>query len=127
RGLAAACRLEVDACGYAERASGAELHSRFGNRIATFDHDLINASRCLALGTERLIDLRGVDTQRRFRRRSLRRAERSLALRQLLLDCGRDLCRIAMTRDVAIECFRIRAEQMIVDGGDLEAASDHLA
>ena len=52
--------------------------------------------------------------------------QRRLAFGKRVMDRGRQLDGIAMAADMHVEGRRAGAQQMIVDGGDLEAACDHL-
>ena len=52
--------------------------------------------------------------------------ERRLAFGKRVADRGRHFDRIAVAADMHVEGRRTRAQQVIVDGGDVEAALDHL-
>jgi hypothetical protein len=81
-GLAAAGRLEADGRCHTGGSGGRELHSVLGDRIAARHRELIDAAIGLPLDADDLIELGGVEIDRRRRGRGRRRCQRRLALRQ---------------------------------------------
>jgi hypothetical protein len=73
-----------------------------------------------------MVELRGIEIDCRRRRRQSRHCHRRLADGQRIMDHGSHLGRVAMAADVHIEGSRAGTQQMIVHGGDLQAAFDHL-
>ena len=125
RGLAAPGGLEVDGVGAAQRSG--DLQPHFDDRVAPRHAELVDAAIRGAFDADDLIEFCGIEIDRGRRRWiGRRRIERCLALAQGRANHGRHLCGIAMAADMHVEGGGRGAQDMIVDGGDLEAAVQQL-
>ena len=50
---------------YAHRSDGSELHPALGDRIAAGNAELVDAAVVLSLGADDLVELRGIEIDRR--------------------------------------------------------------
>ena len=103
---------------------GVELHAAFGDRIPARHCQLVDAAVGLSLDADDLVDLRGVEIDRRRRRGRSRRLHRRLALAQRIADRGREFLGIAVPADVHVEGRGRAAKNVVVDRRDLQAVGD---
>ncbi len=121
-GAGSAQRLEVDRDG---RPHGRRrLHAAAVDRLAPRKVVLQDAAVQLALGADRTVDGRNVELGRDGRGRSGRRRSREgcVAQGQARVQGGCELHRIAVRFHVHVHGRRFGAQQVVVQGGDLEAA-----
>src|SRR5215216_389162 len=126
-GLAAAGRLEVDCRRYSHRTGRSNLHSILIHRIAPRYAELVDTTVCLSLRANDLIELGGIEVNGRRRRWSRRGGKGSLAFAQCCPKCGSQFHRIAVAADVHVKGGGVGAQQMVVDGSDLQTVLDQLA
>ena len=86
------------------------------DRITARHVELIDSAIGLALRADDLIELRGVEIDRRLRRRG-RTREGRLAFRKRIADRGRDLHRIVMAADVHLVGRGTSAQHVIMGTG----------
>ena len=100
RNLTRARRLEVDGIRRSHRFG--DLHTAILDRLRAGNTKLIDATVHLALVAQGLVDRRGVEIDRRGRRRGISRSgsKRRLALRERCVQRSGELHRVAMTEDV---------------------------
>src|SRR5215469_832719 len=126
RGLSAAGWLKAKPRRYTQRADWCDHHSGFGDWVTPWHRKLIDAAIGLALDTNDLVKLRGVEINRRRGSRRSRRLERGLAVRQGRADRRCHLDRIAATADVQVEGRGVRTKQVIMYRRDLDPVLDQL-
>ena len=124
--LAATGGLKTDGYRHAHRPHRADLHAIFHDWITAWHGELIDAAVCLSFDADDLIKLCGVEIDGwRWHRGGCR--EWGLApRRQGFPNNQSHPCGIAMASNVHVERSGRGAQQVIVNGGDLKAAFDHL-
>ena len=94
--------------------------------IAARHVELIDAAVGLPLGADDLVELRGIEIDGGRRGGGRRHRKRRLAHGQRVMNDGSHLGRVTVAADMHVEGRWAGAQQMIVHGGDIEAAFDHL-
>ena len=123
RRLAAAGRLEVDG-GRTAHDRCADRHSLLGDAVTARHVDRVDSAVVGALCPDDLVDLRRVEVDGGGRCGGRRDRERRLADRKSVVDGLRHLRGIAVSADVHVERQRLGAQQVVMNGGDFEAAFD---
>jgi hypothetical protein len=124
--LPAPGRLEVDTDRNAHWSDGGQWHAVLRDRITSLHVELVDASVGLSLAADNLVELRGVEVHGRRRARRRCDGQWSLAFGECIVDRSGELDRVPVPGNMHVERRRTRAQQMIVDGRDLEAVRDHL-